>query len=70
MAILSGRTGAIALCFAVFAGGAAAQDGDESTNRVATETAWSVFVEDDADRKFRCWGVSAPRETTSATRPR
>lgn len=31
-----------------------------STNRVAAETAWSVFV--DGDPK-ECWGVSAPTET-------
>jgi len=30
---------------------------DESTNRVATETDWSVFVEDDPRQ---CWVVSQP----------
>jgi len=33
---------------------------DESTNRVATETDWSVFVEDDPRQ---CWVVSQPTET-------
>lgn len=41
------------------AGAAAAQD---STNRVAVETAWSVFVEDSPQE---CWAVSAPRETVN-----
>jgi len=35
---------------------------EESTNRVAAETAWSVFVEDDPRE---CWAVSAPRETVN-----
>ena len=53
------------LCFAaalaaLIAAPAAAQE--ESTNRVATETAWSVFVEDDP---AECWGVSAPEETVN-----
>ena len=39
---------------------AAAQD--ESTNRVAAVTDWSVFVEDDPKE---CWGVSAPKETVN-----
>ena len=33
---------------------------DESTNRVAVETAWSVFVEDDPQE---CWSVSSPTAT-------
>lgn len=39
---------------------AAAQE--QSTNRVAAKTDWSVFVE--ADPK-ECWGVSAPKETVN-----
>lgn len=39
------------------AGAAAAQE--ESTNRVAAVTDWSVFVESDPTE---CWGVSAPTE--------
>jgi len=42
------------------AGGAALAQ--ESTNRVAADTAWSVFVEDDPKE---CWAVSAPRETVN-----
>ena len=34
----------------------------ESTNRVAAKTDWSVFVEDDPTE---CWGVSAPKETVN-----
>lgn len=34
----------------------------ESTNRVATETDWSVFVEGSPKE---CWGVSAPKETVN-----
>ena len=41
--------------------GAIAQD--ESSNRVAANTDWSVFVEDDPKE---CWGVSAPKETTNS----
>jgi hypothetical protein len=35
---------------------------DESTNRVATETDWSVFVEDDPTQ---CWVVSQPTESVN-----
>ncbi|RVT83195.1 hypothetical protein DXV76_13140 [Rhodobacteraceae bacterium CCMM004] len=35
---------------------------DESTNRVAVETAWSVFVEDDPKE---CWSVSSPKQTVN-----
>lgn len=45
---------------ALFAQTAAAQE--QSTNRVAAKTDWSVFVE--ADPK-ECWGVSAPKETVN-----
>ena len=52
------RTG---LCSAVIAvaaaGGVAAQ---ESTNRVATKTDWSIFAEENPKE---CWGVSSPKET-------
>lgn len=40
--------------------GAFAQE--ESTNRVAAETDWSVFVENDPKE---CWSVSAPKETVN-----
>lgn len=39
-----------------------AASAEESTNRVAADTAWSVFVEDDPKE---CWAVSAPRETVN-----
>ncbi|MDX2483620.1 MAG: invasion associated locus B family protein [Pseudodonghicola sp.] len=35
---------------------------EESTNRVAAETDWSVFVENDPKE---CWSVSAPKETVN-----
>lgn len=35
---------------------------EESTNRVAAKTDWSVFVESDPKE---CWGVSAPKETVN-----
>ena len=50
--------GTIAL--AALAGAAPAQE--ESTNRVAVETAWSVFVEDDPKE---CWSVSSPTMTVN-----
>jgi hypothetical protein len=43
----------------LLAGGAMAQ---ESTNRVAANTDWSVFVE---SNPTECWGVSAPKETVN-----
>ena len=48
---------ALAATGALVAGAAAAQD--ESTNRVAAVTDWSVFIEDEPQE---CWGVSAPKE--------
>lgn len=38
----------------------------ESTNRVAAETDWSVFVEEEPSKA--CWSVSAPKESV-ATNP-
>jgi hypothetical protein len=35
----------------------------ESTNRVAAETDWSVFVENEPKE---CWGVSAPKESVNS----
>lgn len=35
---------------------------EESTNRVATKTDWSVFVE---DNPTECWGVSTPTQTVN-----
>jgi invasion protein IalB len=54
--------GAAALCAAV-ATGAAAQDQDSSSNRVAAKTDWSVFVE---DNPTECWGVSTPKEIVNS----
>lgn len=44
------------------AGGAAAQDAT-SNNRVAAETDWSVFVEENPKE---CWGVSVPTEVVNS----
>lgn len=43
------------------ASGAFAQD--QSTNRVAQKTKWSVFVE---DNPTECWSVSAPEESVNS----
>lgn len=48
-------------CALVLAGTAAAQ---ESTNRVAAQTDWSVFIEENPAKE--CWGVSAPKGWTAA----
>ncbi|WP_128253218.1 invasion associated locus B family protein [Falsirhodobacter deserti] len=48
-----------AAMLALAATGAAAQ---ESTNRVATKTDWSVFTEDGPKE---CWGVSSPKSTVN-----
>ncbi len=47
------------LVLALSTGSVAAQ---ESTNRVAQKTAWSVFVE---DSPTQCWAVAAPKETVN-----
>ena len=51
---------AVASAAILAAGAALAQE--ESTNRVAQETDWSVFVE---DNPMQCWAVSTPRETVN-----
>ena len=48
-----------ALALGLMTAGASAQ---ESTNRVASNTDWSVFVE---DSPTQCWVVSAPKETVN-----
>ena len=53
--------GVVAGLAAFAASGAAAQD--QSTNRVAAKTDWSVFVE---DNPTECWGVSTPKETVNS----
>jgi hypothetical protein len=50
----------LALAGLLPAAGALAQE--ESTNRVAAKTDWSVFVDDDPKE---CWGVTAPKETVN-----
>ncbi|UWQ91233.1 invasion associated locus B family protein [Aliisedimentitalea scapharcae] len=59
MASLLARIAA-GLCLAGMATIASAQD--QSTNRVAAKTDWSVFVE---DNPTECWSVSAPKETVN-----
>lgn len=51
--------GLMAGSMALAAGAGMAQ---ESDNRVAAKTDWSVFVEDNPKE---CWGVSAPKETVN-----
>ena len=48
------------LAMALTVNTAAAQD--QSTNRVAAKTDWSVFVE---DNPTECWSVSTPKETVN-----
>ncbi len=57
----SGRRAAagLALGLAAMAAGSAAAAQNESTNRVAAETDWSVFVEENPQA---CWSVSSPKE--------
>lgn len=58
---MKAMTGCMAgIALGLSAGGTLAQE--ESTNRVAVETAWSVFVEDDPKE---CWSVSSPTETVN-----
>lgn len=52
------KAGAAALVIGALSVGVAGAQ--ESTNRVAVETAWSVFVDGDPRE---CWAVSAPSET-------
>lgn len=58
------KTGAAALAMGVLASGMAVVPAlaQESTNRVAVETAWSVFVD---GNPRECWAVSAPSETVN-----
>lgn len=51
---------ALGLALALAAPAAFAQ---ESTNRVATKTDWSVFTEESPKE---CWGVSSPKETVNS----
>lgn len=49
------------LCLATMAASATVAQ-EQSSNRVAAKTDWSVFVEDDPTE---CWSVSAPKETVN-----
>ncbi len=51
-----------ALCIVAFSVNAGAVLAQESTNRVAANTDWSVFVENDPKE---CWSVSKPKETVN-----
>ena len=51
---------AVMIAAGAMSGPALAQE--ESTNRVAAKTDWSVFVEQEPRE---CWGVSAPKETVN-----
>jgi len=51
-----------AILFAAVLAAAPAAAQEESSNRVAAQTDWSVFVESDPQE---CWGVSAPKETVN-----
>lgn len=58
---LKGQIGtALAVALLVSATGYGTAQAQESENRVAAETDWSVFVEESPQE---CWAVSAPRET-------
>lgn len=54
------KRGLAAMAVALCATGAVAQE--QSTNRVAAKTDWSVFVE---DNPTECWSVSTPKETVN-----
>ncbi len=58
MAGLRGTVIATALALGTVSGALA----QESTNRVATKTDWSVFTEENPKE---CWGVSSPKETVN-----
>ena len=63
--ILRGIAGPVALAAAFAAaltGSMTLAVAQESTNRVAANTDWSVFVEESPKE---CWGVSAPKETVN-----
>ncbi|MDW4498153.1 invasion associated locus B family protein [Sulfitobacter sp. D35] len=59
--VLSRTFGTAFAVLALTATGSLAQD--QSTNRVAAQTDWSVFVENNPKE---CWGVSTPKETVNS----
>ena len=60
---ISHAIGAFALMTATTTLGTSAIAQDTSSNRVAANTDWSVFVESDPTE---CWAVSAPKETVNS----
>ncbi|XDA98303.1 invasion associated locus B family protein [Sulfitobacter sp. LCG007] len=58
---ISRKFGLALAALSVAAPGVSAQD--QSTNRVAAQTDWSVFVEDNPKE---CWGVSTPKESVNS----
>lgn len=58
-----GVTAAVAALLVGFSVTGSPSQAQDSTNRVAADTAWSVFVEEDPKE---CWAVSAPRETVNS----
>ncbi len=56
------KTGFTGLCVAILASTLSMATAQESSNRVAAETDWSVFVE---QNPTECWIVSAPKETVN-----
>jgi hypothetical protein len=56
------RTFPFAAVFAITALCAPAASAQQSSNRVAAQTDWSVFVEGSPQE---CWGVSAPKQTVN-----
>jgi invasion protein IalB len=56
------KFGAVTVALMAAFGTAAPALAQESSNRVAAKTDWSVFVEDDPNE---CWIVSAPKETVN-----
>ena len=59
----SWMTRALLVATVAFGAGGFAAQAQESTNRVATMTDWSVFAEESPKE---CWGVSSPKETVNS----
>lgn len=61
----SWKMGAFAATLAAIAstGAITSASAQESTNRVATMTDWSVFTD---GKPLECWGVSSPKETVNS----
>ena len=57
-----GRMGAVAVSMLSLMAGTSLAQEETSTNRVAINTDWNVFVE---DNPTECWGVSVPKETVN-----